>query len=65
MTKEIICKILSDIAFLLEIKGECSFKIRAYQNAVHSLEACREDLSEIIDNNNLLGAEKATTNIYK
>ena len=47
MTKEQIAEILTDIATLLELKGENPFKSRAYVNAARSLEASTEPLERI------------------
>jgi DNA polymerase (family 10) len=47
MTKDQIAEILTDIATLLELKGENPFKSRAYVNAARSLEASTEPLERI------------------
>jgi DNA polymerase (family 10) len=47
MTKDEIADILTDIATLLELKGENPFKSRAYINAARSLEASTESLEQI------------------
>jgi DNA polymerase (family 10) len=44
MTKDEIADILSDIALLLDLKGENGFKVRAYQNAARALEMYAGDL---------------------
>jgi DNA polymerase (family 10) len=53
VTKEIVIKILEDIAVLLELSGENPFKSRAYQNAAHNLEKLDEDLSVLVAENRL------------
>jgi DNA polymerase (family 10) len=47
MTKDRIAEILTDIATLLELKGENPFKSRAYVNAARSLEASTEPLERM------------------
>jgi DNA polymerase (family 10) len=47
MTKDQIAEILTDIATLLELKGENPFKSRAYVNAARSLEASTEPLERM------------------
>lgn len=49
MDKSQIIKVLSEIAILLELKGENPFKIRAYHSAVRALETLEEGLSVIIE----------------
>ena len=46
MTKDQIAEILTDIATLLEFKGENPFKSRAYVNAARSLEGTSEPPGE-------------------
>ncbi len=46
MTKEAIAEILEGIAQLLDLKGENTFKIRAYQNAARAVETYAGDLDE-------------------
>ncbi len=53
MTKSEIVGILEEIATLLELKGENSFKIRAYQNGARALEALEEDLSVVVEQGRL------------
>ena len=48
MTKNEIADILTDIAVLLELKGENPFKTRAYQTGARALESLEEDLGTII-----------------
>ena len=47
MTKDQVALILTEIATLLELKGENPFKSRAYVNAARSLEALNEPLEPI------------------
>jgi len=48
VTKNEIADILTDIAVLLELKGENPFKTRAYQAGAKALESLEEDLGTII-----------------
>ena len=48
MTKDEIADILTDIATLLELKGENPFKSRAYVNAARSLKASTEPLDHFL-----------------
>lgn len=48
MTKNDIADVLSEIAVLLELKGENPFKTRAYQSGARVLEALEEDLGKVI-----------------
>ncbi len=48
VTKNDIADILTEIAVLLELKGENPFKTRAYQTGARALEALEEDLGTII-----------------
>jgi DNA polymerase (family 10) len=47
MTKDQVAGILSEIAILLELKGENPFKSRAYANAARALESCAAPLEQI------------------
>ncbi|MGA2748858.1 MAG: DNA polymerase/3'-5' exonuclease PolX [Verrucomicrobiota bacterium] len=47
MTKDQVAEILTDIATLLELKGENPFKSRAYVNAARALESTTEPLEKI------------------
>ena len=47
MTKDKIAEILTDIATLLELKGENPFKSRAYVNAARAIETTAEPLEKI------------------
>ncbi len=54
MNKHDIAAILEEIATLLELKGENPFKIRAYHNAVRSLEGLSDsEFKKLIDDNKL------------
>jgi DNA polymerase (family X) len=48
ITKEIVIRILEEIAVLLELSGENPFKSRAYENAARNLEKMDEDLYEMV-----------------
>ncbi len=53
MDKGQIAEILSEIAVLLELKGENVFKARAYANAARTLEGLSEPLEKLIAENRL------------
>jgi DNA polymerase (family 10) len=54
MTKNEIADVLSEIATLLELKGENPFKVRAYQTGARALEAIEEsELASLIGNEKL------------
>lgn len=54
MTKNEIADILSEIATLLELKGDNPFKIRAYQTGARALESIEEgDLARLIEQDEL------------
>lgn len=54
MTKNEIADVLSEIALLLELKGENPFKIRAYQTGARALEAIEEaELAALIRDDRL------------
>jgi DNA polymerase (family 10) len=55
MDKDQLADILTDIATLLELKGENPFKSRAYQNAARALNALDEPLDKLIAENRLAG----------
>jgi len=48
-----IAKVFSDIADLLELKGENQFKIRAYQKAVRSIEHLPVEVEQLVNENRL------------
>ncbi|MCR4432059.1 MAG: DNA polymerase/3'-5' exonuclease PolX [Tepidanaerobacteraceae bacterium] len=45
--------IFSDIANILEIKGENFFKVRAYRRAAHAISNLPEDLQDIVEENRI------------
>ncbi len=54
MTKNEIADVLSEIATLLELKGENPFKVRAYQTGARALEAIEEaELAALIEKDEL------------
>ena len=54
MTKNEIADVLSEIATLLELKGENPFKVRAYQTGARALEAIEEaELATLIEKDEL------------
>jgi DNA polymerase (family X) len=54
VTKNEIADVLSDIATLLELKGENPFKVRAYQTGARALEAIEEaELGRLIEKDEL------------
>jgi DNA polymerase (family 10) len=48
MTKHEVARIFDEIGLLLELKGESSFKSRAYYKAARTIEALTEDLAELV-----------------
>ena len=55
MDKDQLADILTDIATLLELKGENPFKTRAYQNAARAIGTLEEPLETLIAENRLAG----------
>ena len=55
MDKDQLADILTDIATLLDLKGENPFKIRAYQNAARAIGSLDEPLGKLIAENRLAG----------
>jgi len=53
MDKVQISEIFEQIAAILELKGENVFKVRAYQNAAHTLQTLDEDLGKLIESGKL------------
>lgn len=53
MDKSDIAEVLSEIATLLELKGENPFKVRAYQNGARKLETLEENLAELVKTDTL------------
>jgi DNA polymerase (family 10) len=53
MKKEEISVILEEIGFLLELKGENPFKVRAYYNAARALEALEGSLGQVVQQGEL------------
>ena len=48
MNKDQVAKVLVSIATLLELKGENTFKARAYQNAARTIETLSEPLDKVV-----------------
>ncbi len=48
-----IARVFSDIADLLELKGENQFKIRAYQKAVRSIEHLPVEMEQLVNEDRL------------
>ena len=48
MDKRDVARVLEQIAAILEIKGENTFKVRAYENAARALDSLSEDLGALI-----------------
>ena len=48
MNNKQIAKVFEDIADLLELKGENSFKIRAYQKVVRSIEHLPVEIEQLV-----------------
>ena len=53
MDKDRVAEILTEIGTLLELKGENTFKTRAYENAARALESLAEPLEKLIAENRL------------
>ena len=53
MDKKDVAKILEEIALMLELKGENTFKIRAYQNGARSIETLETGLLELVEKKEL------------
>ena len=53
MQKNEIADILSEIAVLLELKGENPFKLRAYQSGARILESLDEDFGAVVEEGRL------------
>jgi DNA polymerase (family 10) len=53
MDKSAVAEVLSEIATLLELKGENPFKARAYVTAARTLESLSEDLATVVQENRL------------
>ena len=53
MNKNEIADVLDEIAVLLELKGENTFKVRAYENAARSVRAIPADLDEFLQEHQL------------
>ena len=53
MDKKDVAKILEEIALMLELKGENTFKIRAYQNGARSIETLETSLLKLVEKNEL------------
>ncbi|MBA2662513.1 MAG: DNA polymerase/3'-5' exonuclease PolX [Bradymonadaceae bacterium] len=62
MDNQSVARILSEIAQLMEIKGENRFKVRAFENAARSVESLSEDLEALAargELNSLAGVGKS------
>jgi DNA polymerase (family 10) len=55
MGKHAAVQVLESIASILELKGENPFKVRAFSNAAHALEAYPGDLAQALDSGELAG----------
>lgn len=53
MKKEEVSAILEEIGFLLELKGENLFKVRAYYNAGRALKGLEGSLEEVVQQGEL------------
>src|SRR6266513_1302950 len=64
MDKDRVAEILTEIGTLLELKGENTFKTRAYENAAHALESLTEPLEKFIAENRIgEGIQKKITEL--
>lgn len=48
MDKLRVAKVLSELAVLMDLKGENPFKVRAYQNAARIIEGLTQDIDELV-----------------
>jgi DNA polymerase (family X) len=48
MDKSRVAKILSELAVLMDLKGENPFKVRAYENAARVVEGLTDDIGELV-----------------
>jgi DNA polymerase (family 10) len=55
MDKHAVTRVLESIASILELKGENPFKVRAFSNAAHALEAYPGELSQALESGELAG----------
>src|SRR5262245_42942379 len=53
MNKDEVAAILSEIATLLELQGENSFRCNAYHHAARAIEQLETDLAEVVAQNKL------------
>ncbi len=60
-----IAKVFSDIADLLELKGENVFKIRAYQKVVRAIEQSSEELEQLVVEDRLREGKRSPAMIRK
>ncbi|HUV03676.1 MAG TPA: helix-hairpin-helix domain-containing protein, partial [Armatimonadota bacterium] len=48
-----VAEFLENIADMLEIKGESTFRVRAYRDAARRIESLAEDIQEIVSRGEL------------
>ncbi len=53
MDKKDVAKVLEEIALMLELRGENTFKIRAYQNGARIIETLEESIKEVVESGEL------------
>ena len=49
MKNEDVAELLNDIADMLEMKGESTFRVRAYREAARRIENLRENVTTLVD----------------
>ncbi len=64
MDRKEIAKILEEVAGLLDLKGENSFKVRAYENAARAVLALEGDIGEAVRSRELLQVRGIGSSIF-
>ncbi len=64
MDRKAIARVLEEVAGLLDLKGENSFKVRAYENAARAVLAFEGDLGEAVESRELLKVRGIGSSIF-
>ena len=64
MERKEIAKVLEEVAGLLDLKGENSFKVRAYENAARAVLALEGDIAEAVRSRELLQVRGIGSSIF-
>jgi DNA polymerase (family 10) len=64
MDRKEIARVLEDVAGLLDLKGENSFKVRAYENAARAVLAFAGDLAQAVASRELLSVKGIGSSIF-